>query len=100
MPGISMVVPHELDQEEATSRLKHGVGHIREAYEEHVSDLAETWDGNVLTYRFKTYGFTIEGKVTVEPSEVKLDASLPLVATMFKGTIEQQIRDRLNKLLA
>lgn len=100
MPGISLVVPHALDQEEAASRLKRGVGAIRQAYQQHVSDLVETWEDNVLSYSFKTFGFTIKGKVAVEPSEVKLDASLPLAAVVFKGTIEKQIRDQLGKLLA
>ena len=100
MPGISLVVPHTLGQEEATSRLKHGFGDIRQTYQQHVSDLEETWDGNVLTYSFKTFGFTIKGTVAVEPSKVKLDASLPLAAMMFKGTIEKQILDQMNKLLA
>ena len=100
MPSISLAVPHTLGQEEATSRLKHGFGNIRQTYQQHVSDLEETWDGNVLTYRFKAFGFTIKGTVAVEPSEVKLNSNLPLAAVMFKGTIEQQIRDQVTKLLA
>jgi hypothetical protein len=100
MPSISVAVAHTLGQEEASSRLKHGFGSIRQTYEQHVSDLEEAWDGHVLTYSFKTFGFTIKGTVAVEPSEVKLHSSLPLAAVMFKGTIEQQIRDQMTKLLA
>jgi len=100
MPSISLVVPHTLGQEEATSRLKNGFGNIRQTYQEHVSDLEETWDDNVLTYSFKTFGLSIKGTVTVEPSEVKLHSNLPLPAVMFKGTIEQQVRDHMTKLLA
>jgi hypothetical protein len=100
MPSISVAVPHTLGQEEAASRLKQGFGSIRQTYEQHVSDLEETWDGSVLSYSFKTFGFTIKGTVAVEPSEVKLYSSLPLAAVMFKGTIEQQIRDQMTKLLA
>ena len=100
MPALSLVVPHSLGQEEATTRLKEGFGDIRQTYQQHVSDLQESWDGSVLTYSFKTFGFTIKGTVAVEPSEVKLEAGLPLAAMMFKGTIEKQILDQMNKLLA
>lgn len=100
MPGISMVVPHALDQETATGRLKDGFGAMRKTYEQHVTDLQETWDGHTLTYSFKTFGFTIAGTLAVEPSEVKLNAKLPLAAMMFKGRIEEQIREQMDKLLA
>ena len=100
MPGFSMVVPHTLEQEDATGRLKSGLDNIRQAYQQHFSDLEESWEGNVLTYSFKTFGFKIQGTVAVEPAEVKLDAKLPLAAVMFKGRIEEQIREQMGKLLA
>jgi hypothetical protein len=100
MPGISLVVPHALGQEEAVTRLRDRVGAVRQMYQQQVSDLQETWVGNVLNYSFKTFGFTIQGTVAVEPAEVKLDASLPLAAMMFRGTIEKQIRDHMTRLLA
>jgi hypothetical protein len=38
--------------------------------------------------------------VTVEPNEVKLHGVLPFAAMMFKGKIEQTVREELEKLLA
>jgi hypothetical protein len=100
MPGISLVVPHTLGQEEAVTRLRDRVGAVRQMYQQQVSELEEAWVGNVLNYSFKTFGFTIKGTVAVEPAQVKLDASLPLAALMFRGTIEKQIRDHMTRLLA
>ena len=88
-----------MGQEKATNRLKKQFGIVRDAYAQHVSDLQEQWNGNVLDYRFTTLGATIRGTVTVEPSEVTVNADLPLMAVMFKGQIEQQIRNRLTELL-
>ena len=53
-----------------------------------------------LNFRFTTFGANVKGTVTVEPSQVNVHADLPLMAAMFKGTIEAKIRDRLARLLA
>ena len=45
-------------------------------------------------------GFNIKGDLTVDPSEVKVVGSLPFAAMMFKGMIEQGVRDELVKVLA
>jgi hypothetical protein len=62
--------------------------------------MEETRDGNTATFEFKAMGFSVKGKVVVEPSEVKVDAQLPMAAALFKGTIEQQLRSELGKMLA
>jgi len=100
MPKLFITVPHSLGQDDATERLREQFISAKDAYGEHVSNLKAQWDANVLNFRFTTFGATVKGSVTAEPSEVKVHANLPLMAAMFKGTIEQQIRDRLTKLLA
>ena len=100
MPKLSMSVPHSLGQEEASQRLKQKFSSIKETYKDQVSDLEEEWNGNVLNFRFTTYGVTIKGDVTAAPSDVKVKADLPMVAMMLKGTIERQISEQLGKLLA
>lgn len=100
MPSISMSVPHALGQDQAVARLKAGFGMAREGYQKQVNDLVEEWDGNLLKYSFKTLGMAVSGTVAVEPAEVRLTASLPLAAALFRGMIEQQIRDQMTRLLA
>ena len=65
-----------------------------------MSNLEEAWQGNRLDYGFSTYGFNIKGDLTVEPDEVKINGALPFAAMMFKGMIEQSVRDELAKVLA
>jgi len=100
MPSLSMSVAHGLDQEGATRRLKDRFDAIKETYREHIHGLQEAWEQNVLTFGFTTFGVAVRGKVTAEPSEVKVVAELPLTAMIFKGTIEKQIRDELSRILA
>ena len=99
MPRLSVGVPHSLGQEEAVRRLKDHSAGAKERFGEHVRDVREEWEGNVLRFGFTAFGFRIEGTLTSGESEVRVDAKLPLVAMPLKGTIEQQIRDQLGKIL-
>ncbi|HIQ23333.1 MAG TPA: hypothetical protein EYH34_19085 [Planctomycetes bacterium] len=100
MPEIAVAVPHQLDQAEATRRLQHGAGVLKNTFSGHFSDLEENWDGDAVQFAFKTFGMNVQGKVTSEPSQVTVNLTLPLVAMMFKGKIEEQIREQLGKILA
>jgi putative polyhydroxyalkanoate system protein len=99
MPKFSITVPHALSQEEATSRLQGILEKIKERHASQVSDLKEEWIGNTLNFAFKTFGFNVKGAMNVEPSEVKVDGDLPFAAMMFKGRIEQEVKDTLARWL-
>jgi hypothetical protein len=99
MPSLKMTVPHQLGQEEAVTRLKGFLDRVKQRYQNQVSDLEETWLENVLDFAFKTYGFHIKGRMVVEPEDVKFDGQIPFAAMMFKGKIEQTIRDEMNRVL-
>jgi hypothetical protein len=100
MPRFSVHVPHQLSQQEAVSRVQGLLQRVKEKYQSQVSDLEESWADNVLSFKFKTYGFKIGGNLTAEADAVKIDGDLPIAAMMFKGRIEQTIRDELAKRLA
>lgn len=99
MPSMTLAVPHQLGQVDASNRLKHFLEKVKHHYAGQVSGLSETWTDNVLQFGFTTYGFKIDGKLTVEPAQVVVDGQLPFAAMMFKGKIEQSIRSELTKLL-
>ena len=99
MPSLSISAPHALGQEEATTRLKNFFAKLKERHQDKMSNLEEQWDDNRLAYAFSTYGFNIKGDVTVEPNEIKVNGQLPFAAMMFKGKIEQTVREELEKLL-
>ena len=69
MPKFNVTVPHTLTQAEATERLNRFADILREKFKDSVSDLEQTWEGNALAFRFKTFGFPISGKVTVGDKE-------------------------------
>jgi len=100
MPSVSVAVPHDLGQQEATDRLKAQFGNLKNRFGQDVSDVEEEWDGHVLQFGFTTYGIQIRGTVTSGESDVTVSANLPLVAMPVKGAIERQIRGELEKIVA
>jgi hypothetical protein len=100
MPKMSISVPNPLGQEQAIERLKSFMPKIKERYQSQVSNLEESWTENTLNFGFSTFGFPIKGAIAVEPATVKLDGDIPFAAMMFKGKIEQEFKEALNKLLA
>lgn len=100
MPKFSIEVPHQLGQEEAVRRVQGLLQRVKDKYQSQVSDLEESWADNVLTFKFKTYGFKIGGTLCTSADNVKLDGDLPIAALAFKGRIQQTIRDELVKRLA
>ena len=100
MPRVTVETPHALGQEEAVRRLKEKSGIVKDAYEDQVNDLHEEWNGDTLSFGFKVMGMKVSGTVEAAAEQVRLAAELPLAAMMFKGKIEQRIREELEALLA
>ena len=100
MPGFGSEVGHQLGQETAIERLKTFLDRVRELYKEQVSKLDGAWDANVLKFSLTTYGFTIDGVLTVEENLVTLSGNLPFAAIAFRGKIESSITAELEKALA
>jgi hypothetical protein len=100
MPRLALDTPHALGQEEALRRLKIKFNAIRSEHGHSVNGLSEEWKDHKLSFAFKAMGMSVSGTVAVESDSVKLDATLPFAAMMFKGMIEQQIRKEIGGLLA
>ncbi len=99
MPSLKVTVPHPLGQDEAIHRLKGFLEKVKQRYQNQVSDLEESWTSNALDFAFKTYGFHVKGRMIVDPADVKFEGQIPFAAMMFKGKIEQTIRDEINRVL-
>ena len=99
MPKFHLTVPHPLSQQDATQKLNSFIDLLRSRYQDQLSGLEESWDANVLTFGFKTYGIQVAGKITVNDHSLDVDGDLPFAAMMFKSKIESTIRDELTKLM-
>jgi hypothetical protein len=100
MPRLTFAVPHSLGLDEATRRLKDKFAAALAEHQHRVSSFREEWRDNTLSFAFQAMGMGVSGTVAVEPSEVKLNAELPLAAAFFKGANEQRLRQEVGTLLA
>lgn len=99
MPSINADVSHSLGKDEAIERLKSFGENIREKYKDQVSDLEDSWAGDTLNFSFKSFGFKVSGTIEVGEDSVTLNGKLPIAAMVFKGKIQQEFVEQLNKIL-
>ena len=99
MPQLLLDIPHSLGQEEATRRLKEKFAAAQSKYLGHVSNFREEWQDHTFSFGFHALGMAVTGTVAVGDTIVKLSTTLPLAAAMFRGTIEQRIRQEVGDLL-
>lgn len=95
MPKISLEIPHSLSAEEVRSRLERFTESLPK---DQVSDLEQGWNGDTLTFGFKTYGIKIAGDLTALEEKLLVNVDLPFSAMMFKGKIEEGIKKQLKRL--
>jgi hypothetical protein len=100
MPKMSIKVPHQLTQEEATTRIHTLLSDLKNEHGDQIRDLKETWNGNRCDFSFKAMGFSTSGTLVVTDSGAELTGNLPFAALPFKGKIEETIRQRAERLLA
>lgn len=100
MPKLSLEVSHVLGQEEAARRLKEKFAAARAEHQGHVSDFQEQWVDHTFTFAFRALGMAVSGTVAAEDDRIRLDANLPLAAMLFKGPIEERIRQEVGQMLA
>ena len=99
MPKLDLEIPHQLSADEAKARLTQFTEALQSKFQDQVSDLEQSWEGNDLIFGFKTFGIKIEGKISSLDNKLVLDGELPFAAMMFKGKIESEIREQLERLV-
>jgi putative polyhydroxyalkanoic acid system protein len=100
MAKIIVSVPYQIPQDQALSRIKAFVAGAKVKYADKVSGLQESWNGNVGTFSGSGSGFSVTGRVDVNPSVVGVELTVPFGAMLIKRRIESGISDELTRLLA
>jgi hypothetical protein len=88
-----------LSADEAKSRLERFVESLQAKFQDKVSDLTQAWNGNTLSFGFKTFGFKVAGAIASLDKKLDVSGDIPLTAMMFKGKIESEIREQLSRLM-
>lgn len=100
MPKLNLSVPHGLGQEEARNRIAGFLAESRAHLAGQVSHPVESWNGYANEFSFEAMGFSVSGKLDVQPARVLVELNLPWAAWPFKGRVENEILARARLLLA
>lgn len=99
VPKFHFEIPHSLTAADAKSRLERFVESLSAKFQDKVSDLNQSWNGNTLAFGFKTFGIKINGDITAKDNQLDVTGEIPFTAMMFKGKIESEVREQLGRLM-
>lgn len=68
-------------------------------YQDQAQQVDIDWAGNEAHFQLAYKGFTSLGTLRVQPSQVEIEAKLPLIARPFHGKIERFLRDKIGEIL-
>lgn len=100
MSSLNISVSHDLTIEEASKRIKGLLTQMKREYGDSIKDLSEDWRGNSCWFSFSVMGSSITGTLDILSYEVQIKGDLPFAASLFKGKIEDTIRERATNLLS
>jgi hypothetical protein len=96
---MKVSIPHKLSQIEAITRVKKILNESRSKLAEHLTDVEEKWEGNVLNFAFTAQKQHISGTLEVKDKVFNLNARLPLMMRLFEGRIEKMILEQAKGLI-
>jgi hypothetical protein len=91
-------IPHKLGREEASRRLKTGLGRAAASLPVLQVD-EERWDGDHLNFRVRALGQVASGQVDVGDDHVRVEVVLPWLLQRFAQAAQAAIRNRGQLLL-
>ncbi len=91
-------IPHRLGREEATRRLKGGLGRAAASIPV-LSVEEERWEGDRMNFRVRALGQVASGQIDVAEDHVRLEVMLPWLLQRFAEVAQAAIRKRGQLLL-
>lgn len=81
---VTITVSHDLGREGALNRLRQGIDRIRDRLGMVKMQLVEErWEGDSLHFGVAALGYTVHGRLDVEPAQVRVEVMLPWVLAVF-----------------
>jgi hypothetical protein len=91
-------IPHRLGREEASRRLKSGLGRAAQSVPVLKVD-EERWEGDRMVFRVRALGQAASGHVDVEDDHVRVEVTLPWLLQRFAEVAQVAIKNRGQLLL-
>lgn len=99
---MKIVYNHGLKAEEAYNRIDNLLKNMAEKYADKISNPETRWnsDHSEMDFGVKVMGFGTNGKVYLEDGKITLEGKLPFAARIFKGKIENMVKEQLEELFS
>jgi hypothetical protein len=97
--NLTMSIPHQLTRAEAKRRIQEGIAEARRQHGALLGSLAESWQGDTLSFSFGALGQSVSGQAFVEDRAVRVEMTLPWMLAMLAGPIKHQIEQQGRQLL-
>lgn len=92
-------IPHKLGKEEATRRLKAGLGSVRSEYGKILQINEEIWSGDRLAFQLTALKQQVSGTIDVAEDHVRLEVMLPWLLAGLAHGVQATIRSRATRML-
>ena len=92
-------IPHKLGKDEATRRLKAGLGNVKSQYSQMIQVNEEIWSGDRLAFSITALKQNASGTIDVADDHVRLEITLPWLLAGLAHGAQAMIRERGNRML-
>ncbi len=88
---LVVVIPHRLGKDEATRRIRDGIGRARGEFARVLTIDNEHWDDNRLTFSARALGQSASGFIDIGEASVRLEVTLPWLLAKFAAAAQRVI---------
>ena len=92
-------IPHKLGKDEATRRLKAGLGSVKNQYGQMLQVNEEIWSGDRLAFSITALKQNASGTINVADDHVRLEVTLPWLLAGLAHGAQAMIRERGHRML-
>jgi hypothetical protein len=96
---LVVTIPHSLGRQEATRRLKAGLGSARTNFGHLLTVEEETWNGDRVDFRVRSLGQAAHGTIEIFADSVRLEVTLPWLLAKMAERLAPAIRKEGTLLL-
>ena len=95
---MRVAYPHRTTRTEARRRVDEEAAKILAQNRGRVSKAGYDWRGDVMDFSATAMGATVKGTVTVDDTEVVVNADVPLFLRAFEGRAKSRILDTFREI--
>ena len=95
---MHFTIPHNTTQDAALTKVKRALEEAKPHLKDQATLNEERWAGNTLHFDVSLQGKNITGTLEVTPTDMVVNAKLPLMWRMFEGMIQKQIAQQVQAL--